>query len=166
MILCVSFSETEFGICIYHLVVRLDFNLLPNSNWTPFPCVSSLVFCYYCTSLLDSLITWLIVSSLSPSNLYIPFSCLLESFPICVCWWSFTEVCDSRSLLVSRTLLSILADLNNVAVWMVSTRPLISKSSRPFSNPLVTVFIIIVIIIWKFITPMLADGFSLESEWQ
>ena len=35
----------------------------------------------------------------------------------------------TESLLkVSRTLLSILADLNNVVVWMVSTRPLISKS--------------------------------------
>ena len=40
---------------------------------------------------------------------------------------------------VSRTLLSILLDLNNVVVWMVSTRPLISKSSNPFNNPLVTV---------------------------
>ena len=40
---------------------------------------------------------------------------------------------------VSRTLLSILAVLNNVVVWMVSTCPLISKSSSPFNNPLVTV---------------------------
>ena len=28
---------------------------------------------------------------------------------------------------------------NNVVVWMVSTRPPTSKSSSPFSNPLVTV---------------------------
>ena len=40
---------------------------------------------------------------------------------------------------VSRTLLRILAVLNNAAVWMVSTRPPTSKSSSPFSNPLVTV---------------------------
>ena len=40
---------------------------------------------------------------------------------------------------VSRTLLGILAVLNNVAVWIVSTRPLVSKSSSPFQNPLVTV---------------------------
>ena len=46
---------------------------------------------------------------------------------------------DSKSPQVSRTLLSILAVLNNVVVWMVSTRPSPSKSSRPFSNPLVTV---------------------------
>ena len=37
------------------------------------------------------------------------------------------------------TLLSILAVLNNVVVWMVFSRPPTSKSSIPFSNPLVTV---------------------------
>ena len=40
---------------------------------------------------------------------------------------------------VSRTLLSIMAVLNNVAVWMVSTRPPTSKSSSPFSNPLIII---------------------------
>ena len=39
----------------------------------------------------------------------------------------------------SRTLLSILAVLNNVVVWMVSTRQPNSKSYSPFNNPLVTV---------------------------
>ena len=46
---------------------------------------------------------------------------------------------DSKSPQVSRTLLSILAVFNNAVVWMVSTRPLTPKSSRPFNNPLVTV---------------------------
>ena len=46
---------------------------------------------------------------------------------------------DSKSPQVSRTLLSILAVFNNALVWMVSTRPPISKSSRPFNNPLLTV---------------------------
>ena len=36
-----------------------------------------------------------------------------------------------QSPLVSRTLLSILADPNNVVIWMVSTRSLISKSFSP-----------------------------------
>ena len=49
--------------------------------------------------------------------------------------WSLS---DSKSPKVSRPLLSILAVLNNAVVWMVSTRPPISKSSSPFSNPLVT----------------------------
>ena len=46
---------------------------------------------------------------------------------------------DCKSPQVSRTLLSILAVLNNAVIWMVSTRPPASKSSSPFSNPLVTV---------------------------
>ena len=45
---------------------------------------------------------------------------------------------DSKSPQVSRTLLSILAVFNNAVVWMVSTRPPTSKSSRPFNNPLFT----------------------------
>ena len=49
--------------------------------------------------------------------------------------WSLS---DSKSPQVSRTLLSILAGLNIVVVWMVSTRPLIIKSSFPNNNPLVT----------------------------
>ena len=50
--------------------------------------------------------------------------------------WSLS---DSKSPQVSMTLLSILAVLNNVVVWMVSTQPPTSKSSSPFSNPFVTV---------------------------
>ena len=46
---------------------------------------------------------------------------------------------DSKSPLVSRVLLSIQTDLNNAVVWMVSTRPLISKSFRPCSSPLGTI---------------------------
>ena len=50
--------------------------------------------------------------------------------------WSLS---DSKCPQVSRTLLSILAVLNKVVVWMVSTRPVISKFTSPFQNPLVTV---------------------------
>ena len=50
--------------------------------------------------------------------------------------WSLS---DSKSPQVSRTFLGILAVLNNVVFWMVSTCPLISKSSSPLNNPLVTV---------------------------
>ena len=46
---------------------------------------------------------------------------------------------DSKSYQISRTLLSILAVVNNYVVWMVSTRPPTSKSSIPFNNSLVTV---------------------------
>ena len=50
--------------------------------------------------------------------------------------WSLSDI---KSPKVSRTLLSILAVLNNAVVWIVSTRPPTSKSSSPLSNPLVTV---------------------------
>ena len=50
--------------------------------------------------------------------------------------WSLS---DSKSPQVSRTLPSILANLNNAVVWMVSTCPLISKLSSLWTNPFVTV---------------------------
>ena len=50
--------------------------------------------------------------------------------------WSLSE---NKSPQVSRTLLSILTVFNNAVVWMVSPFPPTSKSSSPFSNPLVTV---------------------------
>ena len=68
---------------------------------------------------------------------------------------------DNKSHQVSR-ILNILADINNAVVWMVSTRPLISKSSSPCTDPLVTVprapitigitvtFIVIISLIWEF----------------
>ena len=46
--------------------------------------------------------------------------------------WSLT---DSKFPQVFRTLLSILADLNNVVVWIVFTCPLVSKSSSSLINP-------------------------------
>ena len=44
--------------------------------------------------------------------------------------WSFS---DSKSPQVSWILFTILADLNNAVVWMVSTCPIISKSFNFFS---------------------------------
>ena len=50
--------------------------------------------------------------------------------------WSLS---DSKTLQLSRTLLSILAVLSKAEVWMVSTPPPICKSSSPLCNSLVTV---------------------------
>ena len=64
----------------------------------------------------------------------------IESFSyqrsLMVFHWSLR---DNKSPQVSKTLLCILADLNNAVVWMVSTRPLISKPSSPCIIHLVTV---------------------------
>ena len=54
----------------------------------------------------------------------------------CFFYWSLS---DNKSPHISRTLLSILVVFNNAVVWMFFTRPPTSKSSRPFSNPLLTV---------------------------
>ena len=71
---------------------------------------------------------------------------------------------------ISRTILSILAVFNNVIVWMVSTRPQTSKSSSPFSNPLVTVpkAPITIGIIFAFMLHSFSacKSFTLEFEWQ
>ena len=50
--------------------------------------------------------------------------------------WSLS---DSKFPQVSTTLLNILVDLSNAVVWMVFTRPLISKCPSPRINLLVTV---------------------------
>ena len=39
---------------------------------------------------------------------------------------------DSKSFQVSRSLFSILADLNKAVAWMISAQPPISNFSRPF----------------------------------
>ena len=74
---------------------------------------------------------------IGPNYYYHLFS--FESFSqklyLIVSYWS---LCDNKSPKVSRTFLSILAGLNNVVVWIVSTRPVISKSCCPCTNPLVT----------------------------
>ena len=46
---------------------------------------------------------------------------------------------DSKAPEVSRTLLNILVNLNKAVVWIVSTRPLTSKSSGLFTSLFVTV---------------------------
>ena len=64
---------------------------------------------------------------------------------------------DRKSSQISRTLLSILDDLNNVVIWMFSTCPLISKFFSPFTNPLgivasalVTVGITVTFMLYRF----------------
>ena len=73
---------------------------------------------------------------------------LLRVFYTNTSWWFSTGVQVTASLFkFSGLLLSILADLNN-AVWMVFTRPLISKSSTPCTNSLVTVPTVPIVIIF------------------
>ena len=70
------------------------------------------------------------------NNFYYLHWSFSHQLQLMVFYWSLSY---SMSPQVSRTLLNILAVLNNVVVWMVSTHPPTSKSSGPFSNPLVNV---------------------------
>ena len=67
---------------------------------------------------------------------YYSFSSFSHHFWLMVSHWSLS---DSKPPQVTRTLLSILTDLSNLVVWMISTCSLISKSSSPCINPFVTV---------------------------
>ena len=59
----------------------------------------------------------------------------LHQLTLMVFHWSLS---DNKFLQVSRTLLSILADVKNVIAWIVSTHPLIPTSPSPCANPLTT----------------------------
>ena len=98
-------------------------------------------------------ITWSVCITKSLGSLCVSFSrtyselCIyhiiihsLELFTSALADGFFTGgLSDSKSPQVSRTLICILAVLNNAVVWMVSTCPSTSKSSSHYSTPLVTV---------------------------
>ena len=74
-------------------------------------------------------------SSCSTNIIYSSSSFSHQRWPM-VSRWSLSDI---KSPQTSRTLLSILADLNNAIPWTVSTHPLISKSSSLCISPLVNV---------------------------
>ena len=76
--LCVSFSRTGTGLCIYHLFVWSNLNFLHISQCITLPTQSYLVLNFFCANLLHPLIMWLIVSSLSPHSLHLLFCCVLS----------------------------------------------------------------------------------------
>ena len=74
----VSFSRTGAGLCIYHLLVRSNLNFLHISQWIILPTQSCLVLDSFWANLLQSLIMWLMVSSLSPHNRHLLYCCVLS----------------------------------------------------------------------------------------
>ena len=75
--LCVSFSRTGAGLCIYHLLVWSNLNFLHISQWITLRTQTCLVLYSFCANLLHSLM-WLMVSSLSPHNRHLLFCCVLS----------------------------------------------------------------------------------------
>ena len=76
--LCVSFCRTAAGFCVYHLFVWSKLNFLHISKRTTLPTQLSLVLYSFWSNLMQSLIMWLIVSSLSLQNLHLQFCCVLS----------------------------------------------------------------------------------------
>ena len=86
------------------------------------------------------------ISSLLLSIILYSFESSSYQHQLMVSHWSLSE---SNSPEVSRTLLSILSNLNNAVTWMVYTR----------RSPII-IIIIIILLIWEFFfTPALVDGF-------
>ena len=76
--LCLSFSRTGAGLCIYHLLVWSNLKSLHISQWITLSTQSCLDLYSFCANLLHSLIMWLIVSSLSPHSLHLLFCWVLS----------------------------------------------------------------------------------------
>ena len=74
--------------------------------------------------------------------------------------WSLN---DRKSPQVSRTLLGIMVDLDNAIIWIISTFPLISKSTSPFTNPL-EIILSALITIHIIITFIFSSIFQLSSK--
>ena len=76
--LCVLFSRTGAGLCIYHLLVWSNLNFLHISQWITLSTQSCLVLYSFCANLLHSLIMSLMVSTLPPHSLHLLFCCVLS----------------------------------------------------------------------------------------
>ena len=77
--LCVSFSRSDSGLCVFHLFISSNLNFSYNSQLITFPAELCRVFYSFCANLLYLLVMRLIVSSLSPHNLHLLFCCVLSN---------------------------------------------------------------------------------------
>ena len=133
-IFSVSFSCTDSVLHLYHFVLWSKFNIAHNFQLITFSKQLNLVLHSFSASLLHLFTMSLIVSTLS---LYNQLCCVLL-LSLLFLWEFFIPAVangfpsEFEWQQVSRTLLSVLVDLNNAVAWMLSTCPLISKSSTSF----------------------------------
>ena len=163
----------SFSPCTNHLVTELKTliaigiaitSMFYSFVFFQFPCKVEVLIILYAFFQFYSVVKW---DNLAPSLFpdyyyyyYYYYCCYyyyysLRVFHLGISWRSFSDVWVT----VSRTFLSILADINNVVVWMVSTSPLISKSSSPFNIPSVTVARVS-IMIWINVTFMFLSFYN------
>ena len=86
--LCVSFSRTGAGLCIYHLLTLSNLNFLHISQWITLPTESCLALYSFCANLLHLLIVWLVVNV----NVIIVVTCLKLSLRIS----RYTNLCFNQ----------------------------------------------------------------------
>ena len=117
-IICMSFSRTGAGLCLYHLLVWSNLNFLHISQWITLPIQSCLALYSVCANLLHSLIMWLIVSSLSPHYYYYYYHYYYftpcDFFTLSHAGGFHCCLSNCKSSKISRTLFSILVDLKAV----------------------------------------------------
>ena len=127
--LCVSFSKTDAGLCIYYLLVWSNINFLHISQWITLPTQSCLALYSLCINFLHSLIMRLIVSSLSLHSLHLLFcwvSCILALIWLVLMALSFAAI---RRDSVSLLRLPFLSQVQVLSCEMV----FISRLKRPLS---------------------------------
>ena len=112
--LCVSFSRTGAGLCIYHLLVRSNLNFVHISQWITLPTQSCLALYSFCANLLHSLIMWLYVSSLSPHSLHLLFCCVLS---ILASIWSVLMALSCAAIRIDFVSLLRFPFINQVQVF-------------------------------------------------
>ena len=111
--LCVSFSKTGAGLCIYHLFVWSNLNSLLISQWINLPTQSCLVLYSFCANLLHSLIIWLMVSSLSPHDLHLLFCGVLSN--LALIWLVLTALFCATIIIININIIIIIKISNFIA---------------------------------------------------
>ena len=115
--LCVPFSRTAAGLWIYHLFVWPDLNFLHNSKWITMPTQSYSLSVLICGIIIIIIIIILLQASFPPQRQLAGYQKSLH---------------DSKSPQIPRTLLSILANVNQVVIWIVLIHVLFSILSVSF----------------------------------
>ena len=154
--LCVLFSRTGAGLCIYHLFAWSNLNFLHISEGIPFPTQSCLVLYSFCGNLLHSLIMWLMVSSLSPHSLHLLFCCILSILALISLVLMALSCAAIRRDSVSLFKFPFLSHVQVVSCEMV----FISRLKRPL------LLLLLLFTTCNCFRPALASKLSVESEWQ
>ena len=125
--MCVSFSRTNVGLFIYHLVGSSKWNFWHNFQWITLPTQTCLVLYSFWANLRHSLIMWLVVLSLPSHNLHLLFCCVLSTLALI---WLVLIALFSTAIRRDSVSLLKFPFLNHVHVFLWEML-LISRLKRP-----------------------------------